>query len=145
MGFSNVHRDGAVILVERETMGKHNQIVGKMGETLAREYLEAKGLSFVSANYRTSHGEIDLIFTEGSQRVFVEVKTRTTDDYGNGEVAVSHRKLSALFFAAETYLVDQNLPNDDWRIDVIVVERKTNKGNFEIVQFENVGLGEDYE
>jgi putative endonuclease len=118
----------------------HNQSIGKMGEALARKFLEAKGLKWVASNYRTLHGEIDLIFEEGEQRVFVEVKTRTNAKFGYGEAAVNHKKLTALIFAAEMYLDENALPGDNWRIDVVVVEKKTSTKNYDVLHFENVGL-----
>ena len=126
-------------------MAKHNQVVGKIGETLAKEYLEQKGLTYIASNYRSTHGEIDLIFLDGSQMVFVEVKTRTTVEFGHGESAVNYKKLTALVFAAETYLAENELANDDWRIDVIVVEKQSSSATFEILHFENVGLEGDYD
>ena len=124
-------------------MKKHNQIVGKLGEDLAKGFLEGKGLTYLVSNYRTSHGEIDLVFLDGQQRVFVEVKTRTNDQFGYGEAAVNHKKLAALIYAAETYLEENALPNDDWRIDVVVIEKQAASGKFEILHFENVGLEDD--
>lgn len=121
-------------------MPKHNQIIGRMGEALAKRYLEGKGLIFVISNYRTAHGEIDLVFLEGEQRVFVEVKTRTNAKFGHGEAAVNQKKLTSLVFAAETYLEENSLPNDNWRIDVLVIEKHPIDSDYEILHFENVGL-----
>ena len=50
---------------------------GDRGEYLAKIFLERKGFIFIRANYRTRHGEIDLIMQENDEIVFVEVKTRT--------------------------------------------------------------------
>lgn len=124
-------------------MPNHNQTIGKMGETLARQYLEGKGLVFVVSNYRTAHGEIDLVFLDEEQRVFVEVKTRTSQKFGYGEAAVNNKKLGSLVFAAETYIEENDLPADNWRIDVVVLEKEPISNNYEILHFENVGL-EDY-
>ena len=54
-----------------------NKSFGNRGEYLARLFLEEKGFVFIRANYRTKHGEIDLIMQENDEIVFVEVKTRT--------------------------------------------------------------------
>ncbi|MGB4595038.1 MAG: YraN family protein [Anaerolineaceae bacterium] len=124
-------------------MAKHNQTVGKMGENLAKRFLEDKGLRFVDSNYRTPHGEIDLIFIDGQQSVFVEVKTRTNSKFGHGESAVNRKKIEALIFASETYLEKNALACDNWRIDVVVIEKQPGSGDFEVLHFENVGLEED--
>jgi len=121
-------------------MSKHNQLVGKMGENLAKRFLEDKGFRFVTSNYRTGHGEIDLVFFDGLQVVFVEVKTRTGINFGYGEEAVSRKKIESLMFAAENYLEENALPNDNWRIDVVVVEKQLPQKDFRIEYFENIGL-----
>ena len=50
--------------------------LGDQGEGHARRYLEARGLTFVAANWRCPAGELDLVMRDGDEIVFVEVKTR---------------------------------------------------------------------
>lgn len=50
--------------------------LGALGEALARRHLEARGLTILDANFRTRHGELDLIAADGRYLVFCEVKTR---------------------------------------------------------------------
>lgn len=50
--------------------------LGQIGENFARDYLAAKGMKFVEANWRCRAGEIDLVFMDGNELVFVEVKSR---------------------------------------------------------------------
>jgi len=50
--------------------------LGRVGEQLAAEHLERLGYDIVDRNYRTRHGELDLICFDGATLVFCEVKTR---------------------------------------------------------------------
>ena len=49
---------------------------GALGERAARAYLQKLGLKFLTANFRSARGEIDLVFRDSDCLVFVEVKTR---------------------------------------------------------------------
>ena len=59
-----------------------NTAFGRMGEDRACLYLEEKGMTLVTRNFRCKHGEIDLIMKDGSVFVFIEVKTRRSRLYG---------------------------------------------------------------
>ena len=64
-------------------MGKQeNKITGNKGETLVTEYLERKGYKILSRNYRSKWGEIDIVAKINQIVVFVEVKTKSTDKFG---------------------------------------------------------------
>src|SRR5664279_234230 len=52
---------------------------GELGERAAKKHLKRLGLKFLTANFRTPRGEIDLIFRDADCLVFVEVKTRSSD------------------------------------------------------------------
>jgi putative endonuclease len=67
----------------------HRQKIGKWGEAAAARYLEARGYRILQHNVRTPYGEIDLIASQESRVVFVEVKTRTSLSYGLPEAAVT--------------------------------------------------------
>jgi putative endonuclease len=54
---------------------------GKLGERAAKQHLQAQGLKFLTANYRSPRGEIDLVFRTADCLVFVEVKTRSSEDW----------------------------------------------------------------
>ena len=71
---------------------------GRLGEQVARRHLKKAGLKFLYANYRTTKGEIDLIFRDGEALVFVEVKTRSSETWTRPAAAVNadkRRKLIA--------------------------------------------------
>src|SRR5689334_8851705 len=77
---------------------------GEQGELAARKHLQAAGLKFLTANFKSSRGEIDLIFRDGDCLVFVEVKTRSSDGWTRPSKAVNARKKSALTRCSLDYL-----------------------------------------
>jgi putative endonuclease len=109
---------------------KRHQI-GAWGEEIASQYLEAKGYKIRARNWRTREGEVDLVAQDGETIVFVEVKTRTTKDFGWPEESITPKKRRRLQLAALAYLIDQELPSDIlWRIDVVAIDR-TSAGTVE--------------
>lgn len=76
----------------------HNQRVGKWGEKAAASYLNTHGYEIVKINVRTPYGEIDLIAKKDDLMIFVEVKARTSKNYGPPEVAVTPRANNNTWF-----------------------------------------------
>ena len=70
----------------------YKKFLGRAGERLATEFLKKSGLEILQRNYKTHLGEIDVIALDKDTVVFVEVKTRTNDDYGSPSEAVNNRK-----------------------------------------------------
>jgi putative endonuclease len=100
-------------------MAVHND-TGIKGELLARKHLEGNGYQILEINWRCSHAEVDLIALERSILVFVEVKTRSGNIYGQPEDFVDSAKQSLLTYAAEEYLYKIN-HNEDIRFDIISI------------------------
>ncbi|MCH9756460.1 MAG: YraN family protein [Gammaproteobacteria bacterium] len=79
---------------------------GHQAEIYARRYLVKQGLSWLVSNYRCRMGEIDLIMkSEFGTLVFVEVRRRTSSDFGGAVVSVTRRKQEKLMKAASHYLM----------------------------------------
>lgn len=98
------------------------QRLGAFGEGHARRFLEARGYTFVEANWRTSGGEIDLVLRDGPHLVFVEVKTRRGERAGRAEEAVSAEKAERMMATAERYVVEHPEVEDlIWRCDIVAV------------------------
>lgn len=74
----------------------HKQKIGKKGEYYAKEYLISQGYSYITSNFYTKYGEIDLIFKNKGNIVFVEVKTRTNLNFGFPEEAITKTKLKKI-------------------------------------------------
>lgn len=100
---------------------------GNRGEEIAARYLADNGYKIIGRNFRIRGGEIDIVAidptdTSGQEvLVFVEVKTRTSHQFGTGLEAITPWKLKALIKSAEFYkLQHRNLP-ELMRIDAVVV------------------------
>lgn len=80
--------------------------LGKWGEQFAKEELIKKGLKFIASNFRFKNLEIDLIFLDKDKNeiIFIEVKTRTSDYFGDPEEAINRLKQRKLKNCAEVFL-----------------------------------------
>lgn len=100
-------------------MAEHN-LLGNKGEMLASRYLLDKGYAVLHYNWRCGHKEIDLIARERDTLVFVEVKSRRDEHYGNAYDAVTPDKIRRLISAAEVYVMRYRI-DTPYRFDVITV------------------------
>ena len=97
--------------------------IGDYGETLARRYLRRRLYRIVETNYKTKHGEIDIIAQKGRYIIFVEVKSRKeeyTETYGRPATAVNYTKREHIRYAMKNYILRNNIKHIP-RIDVIEV------------------------
>ncbi len=101
--------------------GHRNIETGAAGEAVAAAYYERLGWSVLDRNWRTRDGEIDLIVQREGMVAFCEVKTRTSDRYGGGAVAVTVRKQSTIRRVAIAWLYAQERRWRELRFDVVVV------------------------
>jgi len=95
--------------------------LGELGETAARKHLQTLGFKFLTANFRDRHGEIDLVFRDDQTLVFVEVKTRSSEEWTRPADAVNRRKQQRLRRAADAYLRKIGYPEVCYRFDIIEV------------------------
>ncbi|MCQ2387352.1 MAG: YraN family protein [Clostridia bacterium] len=102
----------------------HKKLLGKVGEKLAKKYLEKNGYKIISTNFKTKIGEIDIIAKIDEIIVFVEVKTRVNDDYGFPSEAVNKDKIRKYNLVATEFLQKNNFLDQECRFDVIEVENK---------------------
>ncbi len=96
---------------------------GRIGEDLAHRYLRRQGCTIVARNYRPPSGavEIDLIAWHGQSVVFVEVKTRATEDFGPPESAVDREKRVYIERAARDYARRAMVDWKKTRFDIVTV------------------------
>lgn len=89
---------------------------------MAAEYLKKLGYEILDERWHLNHLEIDIVAidTESRELVFVEVKTRTSANYGNPEEAVDYKKIMRSVRAADAY-IKQHSRMEDWRFDIISV------------------------
>jgi putative endonuclease len=114
--------------------------IGALGEQLAAEHLEALGLRVLTRNWRCRHGELDLIAEDPSTdvAVFVEVKTRSSDQFGGLAEAVTPGKVRRLRRLAGLWLAGQDARWAAIRIDVVGV-RVGRRRTPEITHLQGVG------
>lgn len=101
------------------------KLLGQAGEDRAAKYLAKQGYRVLERNYRTSHGEIDLIALHEGTIVFVEVKTRTSDAFGAPELAVTPQKQRRMVKTALGYIKYKKLHQVPCRFDVVAISDAT--------------------
>jgi putative endonuclease len=94
---------------------------GELGERAAKKYLQKAGLKFLAANFRSARGEIDLIFRDDDCLAFVEVKTRSSEDWGRPAAAVNTERRRRLSQCALDYLRKLKNPAVKIRFDIVEV------------------------
>ena len=94
---------------------------GRLGEAAARRHLRRQGLKFLTANFKSDRGEIDLVFRDEDCLVFVEVKTRSSETWTRPAAAVNARKRRLLSQTALDYLRRINHPQVRFRFDIVEV------------------------
>lgn len=102
-------------------------LLGKTGEDVAVEYLIQNNYKIIERNFYCKTGEIDIIALNKEYIVFVEVKTRSSVNYGLPSEAVTKSKLDHLYKTARYYLYSRNLQNECVRFDVVEVYFKNSK------------------
>lgn len=100
-----------------------DQALGRRGEDIAHRFLQRAGMVIVNRNYRMSSGagEVDLVGWEADRLVFVEVKSRQTDEFGAPDRAIGREKQSSLLRAAREYARHADVPWEKVRFDVVTV------------------------
>ena len=86
----------------------YKKFLGRAGEIKAGEYLKKIGYKILKTNYKTHVGEIDLIAESDGVIVFVEVKTRSGQEFGVPSEAVTFKKQQKYFKVAQEFLVKEN-------------------------------------
>ncbi|PHK24101.1 hypothetical protein VF13_37430 [Nostoc linckia z16] len=114
-------------------MAEHNEL-GKLGETLAAEYLQKNGFELLETNWVFQKAEIDIIARKGDMLIIVEVKTRSSAAFGLPQEFVNPKKIRLLTKAVNEY-VDVNDMNVSVRFDVVAITK--GKEGFEIEHLED--------
>lgn len=117
-------------------MAQHNEL-GKKGEELAIEYLEKKGYLIVEKNYRYKKAEVDIIARKEAVLVVIEVKTRSSNYFGNPQDFVNPKKIKLLVMTIDNYVIEKDL-DVETRFDIIAVLK--NKENYTIQHIKDAFL-----
>lgn len=106
-------------------MAKHYEL-GKEGEELAVNHLLEKGYEILEQNWRYLKAEIDIIAQTGTTLAVVEVKTRSTNEFGNPQDFVNPKKIKLLVSATNEYVTQRDL-DVEVRFDIIAITKTNSK------------------
>ena len=101
-------------------MRTKNLEIGRLGEVIAKRYLQNKGYRIVKQNYRTKYAEIDLIARSKDILVFIEVRTRKDEQLGTPEESINRYKIRKLIRNAQAYMARMSYAGK-CRIDAICI------------------------
>lgn len=99
----------------------HNAELGRRGEQLAVDHVVGRGMAVLDRNWRCRLGEIDIVARDGAETVFIEVKTRTTSDFGHPFEAITPVKLARMRRLAIAWCEATDAPVARIRIDAVAV------------------------
>ncbi len=114
-------------------MAEHNEL-GKLGEEMAVEYLQKQGYSILQTNWMFQKAEIDIIAQKGDVLAIVEVKTRSSVEFGLPQEFVKPKKIQLLVKAVNEYVMQNDL-DVEARFDIISIYK--NNGIFEVEHLED--------
>lgn len=95
--------------------------LGIRGEAAAKNYLQHRGYSFVVANWRHQRQEIDLVFKNNDQTIFIEVKTRRVNFASQLDVPLGAKQIANLKKAILAYCFKNRLAAEKTRLDLILI------------------------
>ena len=113
-------------------MAKHNQL-GKEGELIALHLLKTEGFSVLEPNWRWQKAEIGIIIQDKKTLALVEVKTRSSKNFGRPEEAITNKKQSLMQDAAEAYLAEKGFDYET-RFDVVSIILDEKEGSIEHIK-----------
>jgi putative endonuclease len=96
-------------------------LTGRKGERLACRFLMRQGFDILARRFRGHQGEIDLIAFEGTTLVFIEVKTRSSRDYGDPWEFVDWEKQQRFRLTAEEFIARYDIAQYAYRFDIVSV------------------------
>ena len=101
----------------------HHNALGQKGEQMAVEHLQHNGYTILERNYRFNRAEVDIIARKGTTLAVVEVKTRSSNDFGNPQDFVKPKQVKNLVKAVDEYVNSKNLLVDV-RFDIMAISKK---------------------
>jgi len=108
---------------------KNNKELGNSGENTACLFLESKAYKIIEKNYRAYRKEIDIIARKDEYIIFIEVKTRSSVNFGTASESVNFKKQQHIIFAAKLFLLKNDLYSElQPRFDVIEIYRDKKTG-----------------
>lgn len=117
-------------------MAFHNEL-GKKGEDLAVLHLKKKGYKIVARNFKYQKAEVDIIASKENVLAIIEVKTRSTPDFGNPQEFVKAKQIQNLVKAVNFFIIEHEL-EVEVRFDIIAIIK--NQAGTKIEHLENAFL-----
>jgi len=111
------------------------QADARAAEDAAAQFLRRQGYQIAQRNYATRFGEIDIVAVDAGMVVFVEVKSRSSAEYGPPEAAVDRRKQAKLRRIAQAFLERHHLTDSPCRFDVVALTRAREGNDWDIELF----------
>lgn len=119
-------------------MAIHNEL-GVWGEAVAARFLQEKGYCVIERDWKSGHRDLDIIATVRDTVVFVEVKTRSSRDFGEPEDAIDYAKIRNLRMAIHHYVRFKHIKGDI-RLDIVSVVGTPDSEDVSISHFEDIPL-----
>jgi len=113
-------------------MAEHNEL-GKLGEELAVDFLQQKGYTILETNWRFQKAEIDIIAQKENVLAIVEVKTRSSLEFGLPQDFVKPKKIQLLVKAVNEYVISRDL-DVEVRFDIIAINREVDNFHMEHIE-----------
>jgi putative endonuclease len=110
-------------------MAEHNEL-GKLGEELSVEFLQKNGYDILETNWTFQKAEIDIIAQKNNILAVVEVKTRSSIDFGSPQDFVKPTKIQLLVKAINEYVISNDL-DLEIRFDIIAISKEGKNFNIE--------------
>ena len=120
-------------------MKTKNLTIGYLGEAIAKEYLENKGYRIIEQNYKTKYAEIDLVAWDRKELVFIEVKTKVTEQFGAPEESINRHKINRLIRNALAYVTRKGYLKN-YRIDAVCIVLDETNNPERISHYQNITL-----
>jgi putative endonuclease len=110
------------LLPNKRRLLADKELLGRWGEKRCEKFLKRKGLKTLTRNFSCKTGEIDLIMIDSDGTlVFVEVKTRASEDFSPSESVVTKTKQTRMLRTARYFLATNNIENRPFRFDVVTI------------------------
>lgn len=120
-------------------MAAHNDL-GKKGEDLAVEFLLKKGYKIVARNFTFQKSEVDIIARKNNVLAIIEVKTRSTSDFGNPQEFLKVRQIQRLVKAVDYFVTEHNM-DVEVRFDIIAIIKNKSGSRLEHLEDAFVHFG----
>ncbi len=130
-------KDNPKIIQKSFSIKTKNLKTGRLGEEIAKKYLQSNRYAIIEQNYRTRRAEIDLIALYKGILVFIEVRTKKSERFGIPEESLNRNKKIKLMANAKAYVVKKRWKKE-YRIDAICIVLDNNYRVSRINHYQNI-------